>query len=173
MVLRQSKRPLTFPPRPLGDMFCKSESLIQSGTHILSYCDDSFARKSCPPIRTVQVPGRTLPISAALIRQLQDEPQRRIALIQLWGVGLLEERMKRLRRIAIISTTVSALTLFLVANTGLALPPIDARGTRPPCYPLFELPFTDYFFRLPLWMWGFSLWTFLISTLAAIGCWVA
>ena|SRR6266849_1688250 len=41
MVLRQSKRPLTFPPRPLGDMFCKSEGLIQSGAHILSYCDDS------------------------------------------------------------------------------------------------------------------------------------
>ena len=31
-------------------MFCKSEGLIQSGTHILSYCDDSFAMKLCPPI---------------------------------------------------------------------------------------------------------------------------
>src|SRR5438094_5481305 len=50
MVSRQSKRPLTFPPRPLGDMFCKSEGLIQSGTHILSYCDDSFPIKLCPPI---------------------------------------------------------------------------------------------------------------------------
>src|SRR6266480_2603790 len=49
MVLRQSKRPLTFPPRPLGDMFCRSEGLIQSGTHILSYCDNSFAMKLCPP----------------------------------------------------------------------------------------------------------------------------
>src|SRR6266404_2677152 len=52
MALCQSKRPLTFLPRPLGDMFCKSEGLIQSGTHILSYCDDSFAMKLCPPIRT-------------------------------------------------------------------------------------------------------------------------
>src|SRR6266404_316727 len=50
MVLHHSKRPLIFPPRPLGDMFCKSEGLIQSGTHILSYCDDSFAIKLCPPI---------------------------------------------------------------------------------------------------------------------------
>src|SRR5260370_24664560 len=48
MVLRQWKRPLTFLPRPLGDMFCKSEGLIQSGTHILSYCDDSFAIELCP-----------------------------------------------------------------------------------------------------------------------------
>src|SRR5947208_935920 len=52
MVLRQSKRSLTFLPNPLGDMFCKSEGLIQSGTHILSYCADSFAMKLCPPIRT-------------------------------------------------------------------------------------------------------------------------
>jgi hypothetical protein len=42
-VLRQSKRLLTFSLRPLGDMFCKSEGLIQSGTHIRSYCADSFA----------------------------------------------------------------------------------------------------------------------------------
>src|SRR6266403_5385628 len=51
MVLRQWKRPLTFFPRPLGDTFCKSEGLLQSGTHILSYCDDYFAMKLCPPIR--------------------------------------------------------------------------------------------------------------------------
>src|SRR6266576_2641838 len=50
MVLRQWKRPLTFLPRPLSDMFCRSEGLIQSGTHILSYCADSFAIKVCPPI---------------------------------------------------------------------------------------------------------------------------
>src|SRR6266699_1955668 len=50
MVLRQWKPPLTFLPRPLGDMFCKSEGLVQSGTHILSYCADSFAIKVCPPI---------------------------------------------------------------------------------------------------------------------------
>ena len=64
MALRQSKRPLTFLPRPLGDMFCTSEGLIQSGTRILSYCDDSFAMKLCPPIGR-PVPGRTLPITAA------------------------------------------------------------------------------------------------------------
>src|SRR5579859_143795 len=60
MVLRQWKRPLTFLPRPLGDMFCKSEGLIQSGTHILSYCADSFAIKVCPPIglyRLPRIPG--------------------------------------------------------------------------------------------------------------------
>src|SRR5207247_7607399 len=50
MVLRQSKLPLTFLSRPLGDMFCKSEGLIQSGTHILSYCADSFAIELSPPI---------------------------------------------------------------------------------------------------------------------------
>ena len=42
--------PLTFLSRPLGDMFCKSEGLIQSGTHILSYCADSLAIKLCSPI---------------------------------------------------------------------------------------------------------------------------
>src|SRR5260370_31088920 len=52
MGLRQSKRSLTFPPRPLGEMFCKSEGLIQSGVHIRSYCDDAFAMKLCLPIRT-------------------------------------------------------------------------------------------------------------------------
>src|SRR5579859_1343373 len=56
MVLRQWKRPLTFLPRPLGDMFCKSEGLIQSGTHILSYCADSFAVKVCPPIGLYRLP---------------------------------------------------------------------------------------------------------------------
>jgi hypothetical protein len=40
-----------FLPRRLGNMFCKSSGLIQSGTHILSYCDDSFATKSCLPSR--------------------------------------------------------------------------------------------------------------------------
>src|SRR5947207_11336230 len=50
MVLSQSKRTLTFPPLTLGDMFWKSESLIQSGTHILSYCADSLAIKLCSPI---------------------------------------------------------------------------------------------------------------------------
>ena len=80
--------------------------------------------------------------------------------------------MKRLRRIAIVSTILSALTLFFVVNTGLALPPVDANGTRPPCYPVFELPFTNYSFQLPLWMWAYPLYVFLISTLTAIGCWV-
>src|ERR1700739_2799394 len=62
MVLRQSKRPSTFPPRPLGDMFCKSEGPIQSGTHILSYCDDSPAIKLCPPIGRLETGTYFIPV---------------------------------------------------------------------------------------------------------------
>jgi hypothetical protein len=81
--------------------------------------------------------------------------------------------MKRLRRIAIIATTISALALFFISNTGLALPPMNPNGTRPPCVLLFEVPFTDYSFQLPLWMWGavpFS--AVALSTLAAVITWI-
>lgn len=81
--------------------------------------------------------------------------------------------MKRTRRIAIISTTMSALALFFISNTVLALPPVAPNGIRTPCYPLLEVPFTDYSLQLPLWMWGgipFSV--FVLSALAAITCWI-
>ena len=39
--------------------------------------------------------------------------------------------MKRLRWIAIVSTTITALLLFVGANTGLALPPVAPNGVRP------------------------------------------
>jgi hypothetical protein len=48
----------------LANMFSRSEGLIQSGTHILSYCDDSFAMKLCQPIRTSRYRDVTLPIPA-------------------------------------------------------------------------------------------------------------
>jgi hypothetical protein len=47
--------------------------------------------------------------------------------------------MERLRRIAIVSTGISALALFFISNTGLALPLVPPNGTRPPCFPVFEL----------------------------------
>lgn len=77
--------------------------------------------------------------------------------------------MKRLRRIAITLTTVSALTLFILGNTALAKPVGGG-----PCVLVFEPPFTDKIFDLPLWMWGVVPFSVLfLSTLAAIGCWIA
>src|SRR5437870_10456964 len=78
MVLRQSKRPLTFLLRPLGDMFCKSEGLIQSGTHILSHCADSFAIELSPPTGLYRLP--------MLIGQVDRHAQ----------VGASEQKPKRL-----------------------------------------------------------------------------
>jgi len=81
--------------------------------------------------------------------------------------------MKRLRRIAIISTTISALALFFLSNTALSLLAVDSNGVRPPCVLVFEVPFTDYSFQLPLWMWGpvpFS--ALVLSTLATVTSWV-
>lgn len=80
--------------------------------------------------------------------------------------------MKRTRRIAIISTTISALALLFVSNTALALLPMDSNGLRPPCVPVFELPFTDYSFELPLWMWPIQFYVFAFFTLATITCWI-
>jgi hypothetical protein len=76
--------------------------------------------------------------------------------------------MKRLRQTAIISTTVSVLALFLLANTVLAKPPWGR-----PCVVLFEVPFTERSFELPLWMWGLVPFSVLgLSTLAALTSWV-
>ena len=81
--------------------------------------------------------------------------------------------MKRLRRTAIISTAISALTLFFLSNTALALPPVGSNGIRPPCVLVFEVPFTDYSFQLPLWMWGLVPFSALaLSTVAAVTSWV-
>jgi hypothetical protein len=55
----------------------------------------------------------------------------------------------------------------------LALQVMDSNGVRPPCVPVFEVPFTDYSLQLPLWMWGvvpFS--TLVLSTLVAVTSWV-
>ncbi len=80
--------------------------------------------------------------------------------------------MRGIRRIAVISTTISALALLFISNTGLALLPVDSNGVRPPCVPLLEVPFTDYSFELPLWMWTIQFYVFALSTLAAITCWI-
>jgi hypothetical protein len=77
--------------------------------------------------------------------------------------------MKSLRRIAILSTAISGLALFFLGNTALAKP----TGGRP-CVLVFELPFTEKLFELPLWMWGLVPSSVLaLSSLAAIGSWIA
>lgn len=76
--------------------------------------------------------------------------------------------MKRLRDIAIISTSTTALVLFVSANAGLALPPVASNGVRPPCFPMFELTFTGYTFRLPLSIWAIFPYVFVLSALVAV-----
>jgi hypothetical protein len=81
--------------------------------------------------------------------------------------------MNRLHRSAIVSTAISMLMLLLLFDTLLVLPVLGSKGIRPPCYPVLLVPFTDYSFRLPLWMYGripFSIWA--LSTLAAVTTWV-
>jgi hypothetical protein len=81
--------------------------------------------------------------------------------------------MKRIRRIATISTAITILALFFISNTALALPAMDSNGVRPPCYPIFDVPFTAYSFRLPLWMWGLvPLSVLAFSALIAVTSWV-
>jgi hypothetical protein len=80
--------------------------------------------------------------------------------------------MKRIRWVAIFSTTISALGLFFVLNSGLALQARGPNGESPLCVPVFDLPFTNHSFPLPLWMWPFQLDVFAVSTLAAITCWI-
>jgi hypothetical protein len=75
--------------------------------------------------------------------------------------------MKRLRQTAIISTITSILIVFVLANTVLAKPIFG------PCVLLFEVPFTNKSFELPLWMWGLvPLSTLALFTLAALTSWV-
>jgi hypothetical protein len=81
--------------------------------------------------------------------------------------------MDRLRRNAIISTAIPVLVLFFLSNTALTLQPVGSDGIRSPCFPVFEVPFTVYSFRLPLWMWGIVPFSVLaLSTLAAATSWV-
>jgi|SRR5579864_150562 len=83
--------------------------------------------------------------------------------------------MKRLRRIAITATCLSAFSLFVAFNTGLALPPYGRYG-RPPCFAVFIVPFTngDLQFQVPKWMYGgVPLLVFLIFAFTAIGYWLA
>ena len=71
-------------------------------------------------------------------------------------------------RLAIIATCVSALLLFVLSNTALAL------TTSHYCILLFEVPFTDRSYRLPNWMWGlYPISALAISTLCAAGLWIA
>jgi len=80
--------------------------------------------------------------------------------------------MKRLRWFAITSTTISALALFFISNTALAIRPLEPDGIRPAGVLLFELPFTDYSFQLPFWMWGLvPLSALVLSALAAVTSW--
>jgi hypothetical protein len=81
--------------------------------------------------------------------------------------------MKRLRWLAIISTTICALMLLLLSNTALALLPLDPNGSRPACVLLFEPPFTNYSFQLPGWMWGIVPFSVLaLTSLASITSWL-
>lgn len=79
--------------------------------------------------------------------------------------------MKRIGRVAIISTTLSVLALLFISNTALALRPVAPNGVRPPCIPVLDVPFTNYSFELPLWMWSFQFYVFALSTVAAMICW--
>ncbi len=75
----------------------------------------------------------------------------------------------KLRRIAIAATCLSVFSFFVLSNTVLARP----TGGRP-CIVVFYIPFTDKDFQLPTWMWGARPFLVLvISTLTAIGCWIA
>jgi hypothetical protein len=70
-------------------------------------------------------------------------------------------------RLAIIATCVSALLLFVVSNTALAL------TTGHYCVVLFELPFTDKTYQLPSWMWGlYPILALAIASVSAFGLWI-
>ena len=77
--------------------------------------------------------------------------------------------MKRLRRIAIATTCLSAFSSFVAFNTWLALPPYGR-----PCVAVLHVPFSEKYFEVSRWMYGaWPLLVFAISTLTAVGCWIA
>jgi hypothetical protein len=70
-------------------------------------------------------------------------------------------------RFAIGVTCVSALMLFILSNTALAL------TTGHYCIVLFEVPLTNKSYQLPDWMWGaypMLVWT--ISAVTAVALWI-
>ena len=74
---------------------------------------------------------------------------------------------KNLFRFSVIATCISALSLFILFNTFLAL------TTQHYCVVYFAVPFTAKTILLPNWMWGLS--PFLvctISTVMAIVLWI-
>lgn len=70
--------------------------------------------------------------------------------------------MKHLRWIGITANCFSAFSFFVLSNTVLVLPP-----NRSQCVTVFEVPFTEKSFELPLWMWRGPLWLLVISTFTA------
>jgi hypothetical protein len=78
------------------------------------------------------------------------------------------KHVRNLYRISVATTSVSALSLFILWNTALVL------TTQNYCVVLFEVPFTDRSFQLPGWMWGrYPFGVSAISTLAAVALWIA
>jgi hypothetical protein len=74
--------------------------------------------------------------------------------------------MRYLFRSCVAASGMSAVSLFVLSNTGLAL------TTRKYCSVLFTVPFTHKTFALPGWMWGripFSACA--ISTLTTVVLW--
>jgi hypothetical protein len=62
--------------------------------------------------------------------------------------------------VAIVATCLSALLLFILSNTALAL------TTGHYCVVLFEVPFTDKSYRLPGRMWG--MYPMLVSAISSV-----
>jgi len=103
----------------------------------------------------------------------QHARERAMSALRACKLVMEDDTMRRLRRIATISTAISALALLFLSNSVLVLPALDPNGIRPPCFPVFEVPFTNFSFQLPLWMWGLVPFSALaLSTLAAVTCWI-
>lgn len=79
----------------------------------------------------------------------------------------MAEKMKTLFRLSVVTTSVSALSLFILSNTVLAL------TVQRYCIVYLEVPFTDKTIRLPDWMGGrYPLLVCVVSTAAAIALWI-
>jgi hypothetical protein len=77
-------------------------------------------------------------------------------------------RMPYLFRACVAASCVSVAALFVFSNTVLSLP----AGPPHRCIVLFDLPFTDKRFVLPMWMSQLSMDLAAISTLMAVLLWV-
>ena len=81
--------------------------------------------------------------------------------------AVLDASYRNMLRVAIATTCLSALLLFILSNTALAL------TTGHYCVVFFEVPFTDKSYRLPGWMWGvYPMLVWAISSVTAIGLWI-